>query len=448
MHMLNDTTPDLQCDVAVVGGGPAGSTVSALLAEMGWRVILFEKERHPRFHIGESLLPLNLPILQRLGVLEQVREIGVVKHGAEFNSDEHPNGRTTFYFRDAMDKDHPYAFQVRRSEFDHLLLKNSAAKGVDVREAVRVLDVQRISGDRSLLAVVDEAGVRRTWSAAFVIDASGRDTFLARRLKLKRKNPTHNTAAIFSHFEGVTRRPGADAGNIAIYWFPHGWFWMIPLRDGSMSVGAVCWPEYLKQRTSAPEAFLWETIRLCPSVHARMDGARMIAAARATGNYSYSAGSMYGDGFLLVGDAFAFVDPVFSSGVFLAMNGAAASAEVVDRCLRQPGLAPKLLARHERRMRRGIRSVSWFIHRFTSPAMHQMFMAPRNIARMQEAVISILAGDFYRKTPIGVPLALFKAVYYITAAKYLRHSWSSFRRRRRSTSVAFTGGTTPQDLEV
>ena len=448
MHTVRHGVSTLRCDVAVIGGGPAGSTVAALLAEHGWQVTLFEKERHPRFHIGESLLPLNLPILERLGVLEQVRAIGMVKYGAEFNSDEHPAGRTTFYFRDALDKNHPYAFQVRRSEFDHLLLRNSAAKGVEVHEGVRVTDVSSQGAADSRLTVEDEQGSASTWTARFVIDASGRDTFLARRLSLKRKSPSHNTAAIFSHFENVERRPGADAGNIGIHWFPHGWFWMIPLRDGSMSVGAVCWPEYLKQRRSTPEEFLWETIKLCPSVYARMGAARMIAPARATGNYSYSAGNMYGRRFLLIGDAFAFIDPVFSSGVFLAMNGAAASAEVVDRCLRQPWLTTKLLARHERRVRRGITRISWFIHRFTSPAMHRLFMSPRNIAHMQEAVISVLAGDLYRKTPIGAPLMLFKALYYLTSAANLRHSWRRFRLRRRSTRVAFTGGTTPQDIEV
>lgn len=437
-----------RCDVLIIGGGPAGSTVAALLAEKGHEVVVLEKEHHPRFHIGESLLPLNLPLLERLGVLDQVREIGVVKYGAEFNSDNHRNATTTFYFAEAMDKSHPYAFQVRRAEFDHLLLRNAAAKGAQVYEGLRATHVEFEHGRPGLVHARDEQDQLRQWRPRFLIDASGRDTFLGSRLRLKRKSPRHQSAAIFSHFDNVRRRAGQDEGNISICWFEHGWFWMIPLRDGSMSVGAVCWPDYLKQRDCTPEEFLWRTIALCPAVQERMTEARMIAPARATGNYSYSSSRMYGNGFLLAGDAYAFVDPVFSSGVFLAMSGAARSAEVVDQCLRQPGREQRLLARHQRNLDRGIRTIAWFIHRFNSPVMHGLFMAPRNIAHMQEAVISVLAGDFYRRRRIGVPLTLFKLLYYTAAAIQFRKAWHFLRRRRASIHTRFRGGTTPQDAEA
>lgn len=436
------------CDVVVIGGGPAGSTAAALLAEKGRRVVVLEKEHHPRFHIGESLLPMNLPLLKRLGVLDQVRAIGVVKYGAEFNSDYHRNSVTTFYFGQAMDKSHPYAYQVLRSEFDHLLLQNAAAKGAVVREGLHVTDVQFEGTRPALVFAQDEQGRNHAWRPRFLIDASGRDTFLSRRLQFKRKNPHHQSAAIFSHFENVRRRAGQDEGNISICWFEHGWFWMIPLRDGSMSVGAVCWPEYLKQRDCPPEEFLWRTIALCPAVAERMNDARMITPARATGNYSYHSSRMFGDGFLLVGDAYAFVDPVFSSGVFLAMNGATESAAVVDRCLREPHREYRLLARHQRRIDSGIRTISWFIHRFNSPVLHGLFMAPRNVARMQEAVISVLAGDLYRKTRVRIPLALFKGLYYVVSTIQFRKALGFALRRRRSAAIRFRGGTTPQDAEA
>ena len=310
------------CDVLVAGGGPAGSTTAALLAERGWRVVLLEKERHPRFHIGESLLPHNLPILRRLGVLEQVHAIGIKKHGADFNAEMEVRGQHRFRFAFALDRSLPYAYEVRRSEFDHLLLKNSAARGARVLEGVRVAAVDFAAGADPVARTVDEQGRALEWSCRYFVDASGRDTLLARSLGLKRRNPRHASAALFGHFDGVERRAGEDAGNISLYWFEHGWFWMIPLKDGAMSVGAVCRPEYLKRRRSAPAEFLRQTLALGPQeMRERMRRATLIGEqARATGNYSYTASRMRGERYVLVGDAYAFVDPVFSSGVMLGMN--------------------------------------------------------------------------------------------------------------------------------
>jgi flavin-dependent dehydrogenase len=437
---------DSLCDVLIIGGGPAGTTIASLLKEKGWRVTLLEQDRHPRFHIGESLLPMNLPLLARLGVLESVRQIGVLKYAAEFSPGDRNVPCQPFYFSNAFDKSHPYAYQVRRSEFDELLFRNCQAKGVEAREGVRVRDVTLRPGHSHLVHSVDAAtGAAQTWKTRFVVDASGRDTLLSRKLGLKRKNPKHQSAAIFGHFENVVLRPGRDAGNISIYWFQHGWFWMIPLRDGIMSVGAVCWPEYLKTRRTTPEEFLWQTIRLCPQVDARMRDARLVDKARATGNYSYTSSRMYGDGYILVGDAFAFIDPVFSTGVMLAMTSATLAADAVDASLRDPQLAAPLLRRFDRRMRAGIATVSWFIYRFTSPAMQQMFMAPKNFLRVQEAVISVLAGDLFRNTPTALPLAVFKAIFYLTFVANFSRAWSSYRRRRDNVQVLFEGGTLPED---
>ncbi|PYM80834.1 MAG: hydroxylase, partial [Candidatus Rokuibacteriota bacterium] len=213
-----------------MGGGPAGSTISALLAEKGWRVTLLEKEHHPRFHIGESLLPHNLPIFERLGVLEQVDAIGIKKPGADFNSNLEVSGHHQFHFSFALDKTQPYAYEVRRSEFDNLLLRNSAAKGTQVLEGVRVTGVDFPNGGNPVASVVDEQGHEARWACRFFVDASGRDTLLARKFSLKKKNMQHASAAIFGHFLNVDRREGDYAGNISVYWFAHGWFWMIPLR--------------------------------------------------------------------------------------------------------------------------------------------------------------------------------------------------------------------------
>ncbi len=433
------------CDVLVIGGGPAGTTAATLLHQKGWRVVLLEKDFHPRFHIGESLLPMNLPILARLGVLERVREIGMVKYAAEFGAAAAGGPVQAFSFAEAMDKAHPYAFQVRRSQFDEILFRNCGEHGVSVHEGVKVRNVTFGADGVHRVDAVDADGRARSWQARFVVDASGRDTFLARRHGTKQKNGKHQSAAIFGHFDGVVRNPGSDEGNISIYWFEHGWFWMIPLRDGAMSVGAVCWPEYLKTRRTSPEEFLWQTIRLCPAVAERMCAATLNGPARATGNYSYTSSRMWGPGYILVGDAFAFVDPVFSTGVYLGMNSAMLGSEAVDAWLRDPATATKVFPAFERQVRHGVRTVSWFIYRFTTPAMRELFQAPRNTLRIREAVISLLAGDIFRNTPIGVPLGVFKTVYYGTALARLPRTWASLRQRRNNVAVVFDGGTTAQD---
>jgi flavin-dependent dehydrogenase len=421
------------CDVLVVGGGPAGSTLSALLSKQGWKVVVLEKDRHPRFHIGESLLPMNIPLFERLGVLEQVKEIGLPKYGAEFNDE----GRTlTWYFKDALVKNRPNTYEVRRSEFDHLLIKHTRALGTELHEGVRVTDIEFRPGQNARITAQDDAGGIRHWEAKYVIDASGRDTLLANRFGLKRRNPAHNSSAIFGHFSGVPRRPGMDAGNISIYWFEHGWYWMIPLRDGAMSVGAVCWPYYLKSRKKPVDEFLWDTLQLNPMVAERMKDAKLLSPALATGNFSYQADTMYGDGWLMVGDSFAFIDPVFSSGVYLAMNAAERGAAVVDAMLRKNDFTVAgnraLLRDYQRTIGRGLKWFSWFIYRITTPAMRRMFMHPRNAFRMEEAVLSLLSADVFDKTPIERPLTVFKLIYWAATVWYWRESLASWRQRRRA----------------
>lgn len=437
-NQTNSAAPEgaaaASCDVLVIGGGPAGSTLSAFLSQRGRRVTLLEKEHHPRFHIGESLLPLNMPILERLGVDRQLEQIGMLKPGAEFNCEGYPPA--VYYFRGALDKRYPIAYQVRRSEFDHMLLENSRRLGTDVREGLRVTAVEFRPGAATRVEATDESGAIHVWEAKYIVDASGRDTFLAGKFNLKRRNDSHNSAAIFGHFSGVERRPGEDAGNISVYWFEHGWYWLIPLKDGAVSVGAVCWPYYLRRRNKPVDEFLWDTLRLNPLLAERMKNARLLAPALATGNFSYQSERMAGDGWLLIGDAYAFIDPVFSSGVFLGMNSAELGAAVVDEMLRKGDVTvagnAALLRRHERTLQRGLRTFSWFIYRITTPAMRKMFMSPRNTFRMQEGILSLLAADIFGKTPIRFPLFMFKVIYYAASIIKWRESLASWRQRRRA----------------
>ncbi|HTS53693.1 MAG TPA: NAD(P)/FAD-dependent oxidoreductase [Burkholderiales bacterium] len=438
-----------ECDVLVVGGGPAGSTIAALLAEKGWRVTLIEKAHHPRFHIGESLLPHNLPIFKRLGVLEQVDAIGLKKPGADFNSNLEVSGHHQFHFSFALDKGHPYAYEVRRSEFDHLLLRNSAAKGVQVLEGVRVTGVDFPNGGDPVARAVDEQGQEHGWTCRFFVDASGRDTLLSKHFRLKQKSTQHASAAIFGHFLNVDRREGDYVGNISVYWFEHGWFWMIPLKDGAMSVGAVCRPEYLKQRKNSPAEYLLQTLALGhPEMRHRMRNATLIGnEARATGNYSYQSARMRGERYIMVGDAYAFVDPIFSSGVLLGMNSGVRGADAVDAWLRNDPAAEALFRHFERMVDRGVKTFSWFICRFNSPGMRSLLLHPGNPFRVQEAVISLLAGDVFRDIGVRSRFWLFKFFYAMFSLKHARESFRLWLLRMRNPRVAFTGGTTPLDTE-
>ena len=446
---MNNTPSDHStveyCDVLVIGGGPAGSTASTLLARQQWSVIQLEKAHHPRFHIGESLLPMNLPVFENLNIMEEVRRLGVYKRGADFESD-HERGYNVYEFERALGKSPPHAFQVLRQEFDEMLFRHALTEGVDAREGSEVTQIQ-MRGDRDFRAEV-HADHQRTYSicARYVLDASGRDTFLATKMKLKRKNTEHQSAAIFGHFRGAQYRTGQDAGNISIYSFEHGWMWMIPLRDGVMSVGAVCRPDYLKQRNGRTHDFLLETLQKNPALFSRLEHAVLINnEVRVTGNYSYDSRALGGPGWMLIGDAFAFLDPVFSSGVYLAMSGAEQAAAVVDQSLRNPTREKFLQRQLEKRLRRGMRRFAFFIYRFNSPAMQHIFRYPHNIWNVEQGIISMLAGDLFDSRPVWWRLHFFRLIYVWTLLRTPMRSSLERRYRQAQARTTFTGGTTPVD---
>lgn len=418
------------CDVLVVGGGPAGSTIAPLLSQKGYRVVLVEKARHPRFHIGESLLPANLPIFEMLGVADEVASVGMVKNAAEFNSPWHSH-QQRFYFADAWDKSMPSAYQVKRSEFDEILINNAARKGVEVVQDCRVKHVDLSTSDSVKITAEHSNGQTEEWSARFVVDASGRDTFIANKLQIKHRNPKHNSSSVYAHFSGAVRNEGSDEGNIAIFWFEHGWFWFIPLADGTTSIGMVTWPYFMKTKGGRSlEQFLLDCIKLCPLLENKLRGARIVSQAEATGNFSYVSERCHGRNYLLLGDAYAFIDPVFSSGVLLAMNSGVIGAETVDTCLARPSEAVKALAKFDRVMRHGPKEFSWFIYRVTNPTLRDLFMNPRNIFRIKEAILSVLAGDVFGKTPIWRSIFLFKCIYYTASIANFKRTYAAWKRRK------------------
>ncbi len=436
---------DEACDVLVIGGGPGGSTAATLLARRGYKVIALEKAHHPRFHIGESLLPMNLPVFERLGVLDKVRAMGVFKPGADFEADNE-RGYNTFAFARAIGQSPPHAYQVWRQDFDKMLYEHARESGADAREGHEVTGVEQRGPRETLVQVSTDGGRSYSVQARYVVDASGRDALLASRKKLRRKNDQHQSAAVFGHFRGAQPRAGDDAGNISIYNFDHGWMWMIPLPGGVMSVGAVARPEYFKQRKGRTVEFLFDTLKCCPALWQRLEHAELVDdEVRVTGNYSYDAATMGGPGWILVGDAFAFLDPVFSSGVYLAMSGAEKAAEVVDGALRHPARESSLLRALEKRQRTAMSRFSFFIYRFNGPVMQQMFRQPRNVWRLEQGVISMLAGDLFDTPLVLRKLRLFKLVYAISFLRDWHRGRVEHRYRLAQARAQFSGGTTPLD---
>ncbi|HVC62312.1 MAG TPA: FAD-dependent oxidoreductase [Acetobacteraceae bacterium] len=406
--------PDI-CDVLVIGGGPAGSTAATLLAGRGRRVVLLDKDRHPRFHIGESLLPRNLAIFDRLGVREQVHALGVFKPGAEFISDETGTG-VTFSFASGLDRHFTHCYQVPRAAFDATLLRHARDRGVTVAEETRVLDADFAPGGTAHVTARGPNGQTQQIAARFVLDASGRDCLLAGKFGLREPDKRMNTAAVYGHFRNVEERTGAQEGCISVHLVPDGWFWMIPLPDQIMSVGFVGSADAFKARTGGMPALLTARIAASPSVAARMRAAEPVGEITGTANYSYRARAGWGEGWMLLGDAFGFLDPVFSSGVLLAMASAELGADVADAWLDDPARGRMLARRAERRLHRAMDELSWLIRRINDPALRGMFLAPSNLFRMRDGLVSVLAGHFlYERPGFGLPLAAFKAMYYVIA---------------------------------
>jgi flavin-dependent dehydrogenase len=401
------------CDILVIGGGPAGSTAAAMLAERGCDVILLEQAEHPRFHIGESLLPANMPILERMGLADDIAAIGVFKPGAEFVDDA--SGRcSTFSFNLSLNRETTSAYQVPRAEFDAILFDNARTKGARCAERTRVIDVTLATkpGARATVSATRD-GQAQEYAPRFILDATGRDTLMANKLGLKQSNKHNSTAAVYAHWRGVQMQMNDDPGYISVHLADDGWFWMIPLPGDIMSIGFVGNADVFKGRSGSAKDLYVERLRNSPSVASRMEGAEMINAITATGNYSYRATTAHGPGWMAIGDAFAFLDPVFSSGVLLAMTAGELGADVAQTWLRDPAAGTAAAKRAERQLCGAMDSLGWLVYRINTPVLRAMFMSPSNKLRMRDGLVAMLAGNLKIDRQLRLPVLAFKAVYYM-----------------------------------
>lgn len=404
-------------DAIVIGGGPGGSTAAALLARGGRRVLLLERERFPRFRIGESMLPMVREIYERLGVAEEIETTFIRKYGAHFVKGD-GSREWTYEFKNAMDCPYEYAFQVERAEHDRILLENARRAGADVREGWQVDDVL-FEGDRAVGVRASE--IRKfpnsripeavDFHAPFTIDASGRWSVIAKKLRLQTPDPRLNKAAAFSHYRGVERLPGKHEGTITVATFEGGWIWVIPFKGEITSVGAVMHRDYWRRRAdrvpaladadptgarhAAAADMLDAAIAACPPVARRMARAERVRPVTAEGSFSYRASRFAGPGWVLCGDAAAFMDPIFSSGVLITMRSAVEIAETIERGLARGDTSAALFARYERRMRRGMNVFFKFIYGFYDEAFLELFLQPTNSLGLVNAITGVLAGNLF-----------------------------------------------------
>ena len=324
------------CDILVLGGGPAGSASATMLSDAGYNVVILERERFPREHVGESLLPASIPILEQIGVMPEIERAGfVTKHGATlvWGADPEP---WSWYFADDPGQ-RPTSFQVVRSEFDDILLKNAGKHGVEVIEEAQVLDVV-FENERATGAVYLHEGSEKEMSARFVVDASGQAALLSRKLGLLEWDTHFNNLAVYGYFKNARHLDSPNDGNIFIEAFEHGWLWKIPLHIGMDSVGAVVDKDVAHERLRelGSDGFLKKQIADAPHISELLENAELVGESRVVRDWSYKSTQFSGDGYILVGDAACFVDPLFSSGVHLALGSASLASTYVQTVLKDP----------------------------------------------------------------------------------------------------------------
>jgi flavin-dependent dehydrogenase len=388
-------------DVIVIGGGPAGSTAATLLARQGFSVLLLERERFPRFQIGESLLPYNNDLFDRLGVADQLAQGDFFpKYGAYFVTGDSKVG-CSFRFDQTLEDPYRQSFQVKRAEFDHLLLKNAAANGVEVREETAVASVDLSDPERATIRT--SKGEELT--ARFVIDGSGHSAVLGSRVGDKSDIASLKKVACFAHYRGVVRAEGREGGSTGIVVLQNAWFWLIPVNADVMSVGIVVDRDHLVQCGLSPEQILEKTIAETPFVAERMRDAERVTPVYARKDFSFRMRNLVGPNYALAGDAAGFLDPIFSTGVFIAMKSADIIAEAAAVRLRSGSMKP--LQKYERDLSGALEKYLRFIEHFYEREFLEVFMQPSPRFGLMRVIVGVLAGDIFARRNNRFKLALF-----------------------------------------
>jgi flavin-dependent dehydrogenase len=392
-------------DVAVVGGGPAGSTAATLLTRSGLRVAVFERDVFPRFHVGESLLPANLPLFDRLGCHATLRQAGfMTKPGATFYDDYEGRGCNTFTFQPTPFQP-VFAYNVVRATFDDLLLQHAAHTGAAVYRQHLVKRVH-IDPDKVTLQVHGPQGESQEVQASLLVDASGRTTLLGANLGKRQPLPDLGKVAIFAHFRGARRDPAIPEGNIRIYIVRDGWVWWIPFADHTESIGCVLHARVAKERGGSVGALFEEVLASSPALVQGLAGAQRFTPVHTAANFSYRVTPLVGERHVAIGDASGFVDPIFSAGVFLAMRSAELAAEAILQTFHRQARRQAYFCAYEARLRRGIAPFLALIQRFYEPAFLDLFFRPHPPQHLFLPVLWVLSGAAFDHRPLWVQSGL------------------------------------------
>ena len=402
-------------DVIVMGGGPAGSSVASMLAREGRQVILFEKEIFPRHHIGESLMTDTYWTFRRMGILEKLRDSPFVrKYSVQFANHSGKESRP-FYFFEAVHHESAVTWQVTRAKFDHLLLDHAAEQGATVHQGVLVKQVL-FDGDRAVgVEVQMQDGSREKFFAKVVVDATGQMAMLSNKFRWRVRDPKLKKAVLYSYFKGAHREPDLNGGATLVLRTEHGsggWFWYIPLEDGITSVGIVANPDYLlKGRGQDLAKIFEEEIEKCGPVAKRVAEGERVDKIYSILDYSYRSKHNAGNGFIIIGDAYGFLDPIYSSGVLLALKMAELAADAIHDAFQHDDFSAARLGQYQTKLDRGIESMRKLVYAFYNDGFSFSGFL-RKYPDERYHIINLLIGDVFKEGVDGVygPMAEFAEI--------------------------------------